>query len=205
MRKFRCATGSSWGAPTPRRCTPKRSSRPTPSTAQSAYDQALAIARKARLDGLAIDVVHMHAFIDTAPANQLKWADEALALVLASDQRAAKDWEASVRNNRGHALQQLGRYDDALAELRLALAAREKQGRPGRIREAHWMIANTLRLMGRLDEARAIQLRLEREGDEAKEPDPYVFEELEAIYKAQGNAERAAHYAARLKASKGGT
>ena len=65
------------------------------------------------------------------------------------------------------------------------------------------MIANTLRLMGRLDEARDIQLRLEREWDADKEPDPYVFEELEAIYKAQGNTERAAHYAARLKASQG--
>jgi tetratricopeptide (TPR) repeat protein len=169
--------------------------------ARSAYDQALAVARKARLDGLAIDVVHMYAFIDTSPASQLKWADEALALVLASDQRSAKDWEASVRNNRGYALQQLKRYDDALAEFRLALAAREKQGRPRGIRIAHWMIASTLRLMGRLDEARDIQLRLEREWDADKEPDPYVFEELEAIYKAQGNAERAAHYAARLKES----
>ena len=79
----------------------------------------------------------------------------------------------------------------------------EGDGKPHDIRVAHWMVANTLRLMGRLDEARDIQLRLEREWDEAREPDPYVFEELEAIYKAQGNIERAAHYAARLKASKG--
>jgi tetratricopeptide (TPR) repeat protein len=169
--------------------------------ARDAYGKALEHARKARLDGLAVDVIHMYASVDTAPADQLKWADEALAIVQASDQPAAKNWEASLRNNRGYALQQLGRHEEALAELRLSLAAREKQGKPRGIRIAHWMIANTLRLMGRLDEARDIQLRLEREWDADKEPDPYVFEELEAIYKAQGNAERAAHYAARLKAT----
>ena len=174
----------------------------TKARARTAYGRALALARGARLDALAIDVLHMYAFIDRAPADQLKWADEALAVVRASAQTAAKNWEASLRNNRGYALQQLGRYDEALAELRLALAAREKQGKPDNIRIAHWMIANTLRLMGRLDEARDIQLRLEREWDADNEPDPYVFEELEAIYKAQGNSERAAHYATRLKESK---
>lgn len=171
--------------------------------ARQAYDRALATAKAAQLDALAIDAVHMYAFVDTAPEDGLKWADEGLKIVRASNQPGAKGWEASLRNNRGYALVQLGRYDEALAELRLALAAREQQGRPGGIRVAHWMIAHTLRLMGRLDEAREIQLRLEREWDEAKEPDPYVFEELQAIYQAQGNAERAAHYAARLKASKG--
>ena len=45
-----------------------------------------------------------------------------------------------------------------------------------------------------------MQLRLETEGDAAGEPDPYVFEELEALYQAKGDLERAAHYA-RLKAS----
>jgi hypothetical protein len=170
--------------------------------ARAAYDNALAAAREGSLDYLAIDVVHMYAFVDRVPAEELKWADRGLAMMQASTQDEAKKWEGSLRSNRSWALNKLGRYDDALAEARLALTAREKQGRPGGIRIAHWTIANNLRLLGRLDEAREIQLRLEREWDEAKDPDPYVFEELEAIYKAQGNAERAAHYAARLKATK---
>jgi len=169
--------------------------------ARSAYDNALAIAKSAKLDSLAIDTLHMYAFVDRNPVEEIKWVDQGLAILQASTQPDAKDWEASLRNNRGYALQQLKRYDEALAEFKLSLAAREKQGRPRGIRIAHWMIANTYRLMGRLDEAREIQLRLEREWDADKEPDPYVFEELEAIFKAQGNAERAAHYAARLKAS----
>lgn len=169
--------------------------------ARDAYDRALAIARSASLDGLAIDTVHMYAFIDTAPEDGIKWADEGLKLALASKQPAASHWQAVLRNNRGVALNQLKRHDEALVEYKLALPLYEAGGNATNIRIAHWMIANTLRLLGRLDEAGDIQLRLEREFDAAGESDPYVFEELEAIYQAQGNTERAAHYAARLKAT----
>ena len=170
--------------------------------ARNAYDSALATARAARLDGLAVDAVHMFAFVDTSPEDSVRWADEGLKIVMASDQPSAKNWEASLRQNRGFALMQLKRYDEALADFKLLLAAREKQGRLGGIRIAHWFIAKTQRLQGRLDEARDTQLRLEREWDAAGQPDPYVFEELEALYKTRGDSERAAHYAARLKATK---
>ena len=170
--------------------------------ARTAYGNALALARAASLDNLAIDTIHMDASVDTSPENGLRVADQALAVMAASTQADAKRWEASLRNNRGHALRQLGRHDEALAEFKLALAARERQGNAASIRVAHWMIANTYRLMGRLDEAREIQLRLERECDAAGEPDPYVFEELEAIYRAQGDSDRADGYAARLKATR---
>jgi tetratricopeptide (TPR) repeat protein len=193
--------GRTWASAThkPEQLTPEAKTQ-----ARSAYDRALAAAKPAKLDGLAIDTVHMYAFVDTDPESGIKWADEGLKVAKASTQPAARRWEATLRNNRGVALNQLKRHDEALAEFKAALQLTEADGKPYDIRVAHWMVANTLRLMGRLDEARDIQLRLEREWDDAKEPDPYVFEELETIYKAQGNTERAAHYAARLKASKGG-
>jgi tetratricopeptide (TPR) repeat protein len=114
-----------------------------------------------------------------------------------SSQPEAKKWEGSLRNNLGYALHTLGRYAEALAEFKLALAACERDGNPGKIRIAHWMIAWTLRSLGQLEEALAIQLRLEKECDEAGEPDPYVFEELELLYRELKNDERAEHYAAR--------
>ena len=52
----------------------------------------------------------------------------------------------------------------------------------------------------RTDEALALQLRLERECAEAKEPDPYVFEELELLYRERGDTARANEAAARRKA-----
>lgn len=171
------------------------------SQARTAYGNALALARAASRDDLAIDTLHMYAFVDRTPADELKWVDQALAILQASTQAEARRWEGSLRNNRGYALQQLGRYDEALAEFRLSRDAHQSRGSTRNVRIADWMIAMTLRKMGRLDEAREIQLRLEREWDADREPDPYVFEELEAIYRAQRNPERADHYAARLKAT----
>jgi len=190
--------GRTWASAThkPEQLTPDAKTR-----ARNAYDRALAIAKAAKLDGLAIDTVHMYAFIDTAPEDGIRWADEGLKLANASTQPAARHWKAVLHNNRGVALNQLKRHEEALVEFKTALPLYEAGGNTTYIRIAHWMIANTLRLMSHLDEARDIQLRLEREWDADHAPDPYVFEELELIYRAQGDAERADHYAARLKAT----
>ena len=83
-------------------------------------------------------------------------------------------------------LHEAGRDEDALADFRAALALREAMGDPGATRVAWWMVAWVLRRLDRLDEALAIQLRLERECAEAGEPDPYVIEELELLHKALG-------------------
>lgn len=175
----------------------------TDALARAAYRSALAQARKARLDGLAIDAIHMFAFIDTAPEQQLHWAQEALAVVQASEQPAAQRWEASIRNNLGVAFNGLKRHDEALAQLQQALVLRERMGNPSRTRVSQWMVAHTLRLLGRNDEALAMQLRLERENDTAGTPDRYVFEELELLHRARGEAARADHYAARRKTAGG--
>ena len=179
---------------------PETQSDATKALARTRFESALATARAAKLDALAIDAIHMLAFVDTAPADQLKWAQAALAVVEASSQPAAKKWEASIRNNLGYALHQLGRYDEALEQFKLALSIRERGTNAVATRTAHWMIAWTLRALKRSDEALAIQLRLEREGETARQPDPYVFEELEILYREKGEVARAAHYASLRKA-----
>jgi len=169
--------------------------------ARSAYMQAFKLAQDGELDGLAIDALHMMTFVDTAPEEQIEWNRKALALMQSSSQPDAKKWEGSLHNNMGYALHLLGRYEDALMEFKLALAAHERGGNPQKIRIAHCMIAWTLRALGQLNEAIEIQLRLERECDEAGEPDPYVFEELELLFQALNNSEKAEFYAARRKAT----
>jgi len=165
------------------------------------FEAALGIARGAQLDGLGIDAIHMFAFIDTAPADQLKWGQAALEVVLSSTQDSARRWEASVRNNIGVALGQLGRHEEALGQFQQALAIRERGTNAQATRVAHWMVARTLRSLQRHDEALAIQLRLEREFDAADQPDPYVFEELEALYLATGDTAKSEHYRARRQAT----
>ncbi len=192
--------GRSWASP---RHRADEQTDATRAQARQAFDQALAIARGAQLDALAIDVVHMLAFVDTAPADQLKWAREALVLALASNQPAARRWEASIRNNLGYALHQLGRFDEALAELQQAHQLRLQAANPRAEREARWMVAWTLRSLRRTDEALAMQLQLLADNDAAATPDGYVFEELATLYRERGqpgDAERAAAYERRRAA-----
>lgn len=113
--------------------------------ARDAYARALQIAEHAHLDGLAIDVVHMFAFVDTAPADQLKWGQEALAMVEASDQAQTKRWEPSVRSNIGEALYDLGRYDEALEQFQRASELFEQGTNDRSIRDGHWHVARALR------------------------------------------------------------
>jgi tetratricopeptide (TPR) repeat protein len=171
--------------------------------ARAAYGAALDMATAAHLDALAVDALHMMAFVDPAPADQLRWGQAALALALASDQPRARRWEASLRNNIGYALHQLGRPDLALPQLQQAQALRERQGNPQRVREARWMVAWCLRALHRDDEALAIQLQLAHEGDAVGRPDPEVFEELALLYRGRGDEERARHFERRRAAVAG--
>ena len=170
--------------------------------ARALYLQAFETAKAAQLDELAIDALHMMAMVDTEPADQLAWDLKALAHMEQSMQADARKWEGSLRNNIGYANRLLGRHDEALAQFELSLAAHERAGRPRNIRIAHWMIARTLRDLKRYDEAIAIQRRLEREWAEAGEPDPYVFEELEQLFRATGDVAQADAYGKKLRESR---
>jgi len=164
--------------------------------ARTSYLRALELSRSAQLDALSIDAIHMLAFVDTEPADQLKWAQAAMAVVQASSQADARKWEAPIRNNLGYALHQLGRFDEALDEFEQALVLRERSKDAEAVRVARWMVAWTLRAQGRTDEALRMQLSLEHECEVAGAPDPYVYEELEILYRARGNEAEAVRYRA---------
>jgi tetratricopeptide (TPR) repeat protein len=167
--------------------------------ARDAYTRALEIAEDADLDALAIDVVHMFAFVDPAPAQQVVWNERALAMVRASEQPQARAWEPSIRSNLGEALYDVGRYDEALEQFERAVALFEQRADARAARDGYWHVARALRALNRNREALAIQLRLERENDAAGMPRAYVFEELAILFRAAGNEERARHYEDRIK------
>lgn len=168
--------------------------------ARDAYTRALEISRQAKLDALAIDATHMFVFVDPAPEDQLKWNLAALSLIAASDQDDAKRWEASISSNTGEALYDLGRYPEALQYFQRTLFLREQRQEAEGVRDAYWHIARILRVQNKVDDALAIQLRLEQEGEAAGQPKSYVFEELQLLYQARGDRERAQKYEERAKA-----
>ncbi len=96
--------------------------------------------------------------VDAEPDRQLEWNEKALAFLERSDQPEAKRWEASLRNNVGHAKRLKGLYEEALIEFRLSRAAHERAARVRNVRIADWMIARTYRDQQRYDEAVALQL-----------------------------------------------
>ena len=148
-----------------------------PDQARALFLRAVDIATAANLEYLAIDAMHMVAIVEPAE-QQMAWNQRALAAAAQAADPAARQWQASLANNIGVTLHEQGRYDEALASFRTALAARERMGKAGPIRVAHWMIAWTLRPLKRHDEALAILMRLEREGASDGHPDGYVFEEI---------------------------
>lgn len=68
------------------------------------------------------------------------------------------------------------------------------------MRDAYWHIARVLRIQNKIDEALAIQLRIGQESRAAGQPRYYIFEELQLLYEAKGESQRARHYEARARA-----
>lgn len=150
-----------------------------PAKARPLFLQAEQLARTARLEYLHVDALHMVALVQPDPEAQLEWTHRALAAARAAQDAQARRWEGSLLNNLGWVLHDAGRHEEALAQFRAALAARERDGAPTtRVREARWAVARELRALGRHDEALALLRALEAELAAAGASDPFVPEEI---------------------------
>ena len=149
----------------------------SPDEARPRFAAAASLAAASGLDLLHVDALHMVALV-ADPADQLAINEEALAVARASTDQRAQDWDASLFNNIGMVHAAAEDHPAALAAFEAALTARERIGDDSRTRVARWMVAWTLRLLGRADEALALQRSLKAELVAAGEDDPYVDEEI---------------------------
>lgn len=157
-----------------------------PQRAIPVFGDAFAAASEAGLEFLAIDAVHMQAIAVPADA-QDAFNGQALQLAGAAHDPRERRWRGSVLNNMGWTAFDRGDFDAALGRFKAALVAREEAGEEPEIRIARWCIGRTLRALGRLDEALAVQRALAAEHDAAGTADPFVQEkltELESALKA---------------------
>jgi tetratricopeptide (TPR) repeat protein len=145
--------------------------------ARPELEAAVGLARDAGLEELEVDALHMVALV-ADPEHQLAAHEAALARARAATDPAARDWDASVLTNIGITHADAGDHASALVAFEEALDASLRIGDPGRTRVARWMVAWSLRHLGRTEEARAMQLALKAELDALGEEDPYVDEEL---------------------------
>lgn len=168
--------------------------------ARQNYLKAFELASAAKLDFLAIDALHMMPMVDTSPEDQLKWNQKALTYLEQSNQPDAKGWEGPLRNNVGYALHLQGEYEQALKQFQQSRDAYERGEKLRNVKIADWMIAWTLRAQEKYQEALEIQLKLEQQWDELGEPDPYVYQELESLYRALENESMAEAYRVKYEA-----
>jgi tetratricopeptide (TPR) repeat protein len=154
-----------------------------PGRAKPQFDDAFAAASDAGFEFLAVDALHMLAIV--APqADQDALNRRALELATAASDPRARQWRGSLLNNMGWTAFERGDLKGALTLFEDALAARHEQGKQAEIQVARWCIARTLRELGRVDEALAIQLSLAEEHRAADTSDHYVDEEIAACRSA---------------------
>jgi tetratricopeptide (TPR) repeat protein len=164
-----------------------------PERAQPYFTEAWERASAAGEDILAIDAAHMLAII-APPAASLKWNQCALEVAERSSAPRALHWRGSLANNIGWTYHDAGDYEQALATFQHAADSRRAEGDPALIRIAIWAEARTLRSLGRVEEALALQQELLRDLDTLGEQDGYVYEEIAECLTALGRSNETRSY-----------
>jgi tetratricopeptide (TPR) repeat protein len=167
-----------------------------PERAQPYFAEAWELASAAGEDILAIDAAHMLAII-APPEASLQWNQRALEMAERSPTPRALHWRSSLYNNIGWTYHDAGDYEQALTAFQKATASRRAEGDPALVRIAVWAGARTLRSLGRVEEALALQQELLREFDALGEQDGYVYEEIAECLVALGRDDEARPYFAR--------
>jgi tetratricopeptide (TPR) repeat protein len=170
-----------------------------PANARPLFLEALELAREIGEDNYAVDAAHMLGIIEP-PQSALEWNLKALAMAESSAQPRARKWLGSLYNNIGWTYHDMQNYERALEIFRKALAWREQAGEPDTIRIAKWCVGRTLRSLGRVQEALALQQALLTEHQQAGSKDGYVYEELGECLLALGQPDNARPHFARAYA-----
>jgi len=152
--------------------------------ARPLFLEAWDLARKLNEIRLAVDAAHMVAIVEAGdPAVALKWNLTALDYLESSDDSDAKRWRGPLYNNIGWTYFDDKQYLRALEFFERALHLRDGQGKPRPILIAQWSVARTLRALGRVEEALAMQKRIEQQyRANGLGEDGFVYEELGECY-----------------------
>jgi tetratricopeptide (TPR) repeat protein len=153
------------------------------------FEAAWELAQRIGEDGLAVDAAHMLG-IAADPDAALDWNARAIAYAEQSAQPAAKAWLGALYNNTGWTHFDRREYAAAVSLLERAEAWYLERGGPEQIRIAKYSVGKTLRMLGRVAEALAIQEALQAGLEEGQE-DGYVSEELGECLLALGRAPEA--------------
>ena len=160
------------------------------------FKKALALAQAVHAENLAIDAAHMLGIVSPADA-AIAWNRRAIRMAESATDPRARNWLGPLYNNLGWTYVDKHEYEKALALFTKDVAFRKSSGRPFEAGIALWSRAKTLRLMGRVKEALAIQIRLANDPlRNGKPADGYTHEEIGECLLSLGKPDEAApHFA----------
>lgn len=153
---------------------------------------------------LAVDAAHMVAIV--APVEEKRaWNEAAMAHAESCGDPDAERWLGSLYNNMGWDAHDAGDYQEALRLHEKCWAWHRRRSSGWGERVAKWSVAKQLRLLGRHDEALAMQDELLSEYL-AEEPggEGFVHEEIAELLYAAGDTSRARPHFARAHEMLGG-
>lgn len=101
----------------------------------------------------AIDVAHHVVLASDDLEHQMEWSQKGIE---AAEAGGLQGWLAVLWNNKGAALEDQGRWEDALVAYETARGYHRQTGNPQRILIADWAVSRALRMTGRTSEARAL-------------------------------------------------
>jgi tetratricopeptide (TPR) repeat protein len=160
-----------------------------PEAAMLLFLRASNLAQSLGADFFAVDALHMLGIV--APEkDQLTWNLKGIEYAEASTDERGRGWLASLYNNTAWTYMNDKRYAQALDLFQKAVPLREHKNQQEETRIAKWSVGRCLRAMGQLEQAMAIQHRLEADGWQ----DGFLFEELAEILYAQGKIDDAKPY-----------
>lgn len=144
----------------------------------------------------AVDAAHMLGI--AAPSEErLSWNLKALKLAEESEGTRANKWCGSLYNNIGWAYHDQKAYETALSYFQKALEWQEKTENLENIKIAKWCIGRTLRSLGRVEEALALQKNLLAEIEASGGNDGFTNEEVGECLRLLNKAEEARPYFAK--------
>jgi tetratricopeptide (TPR) repeat protein len=169
-----------------------------PETSLALFEQALELAQAAGLENRAVDAAHMLGIAARGDA-AIAWNERAMAMAEAARDPAARGWLGALYNNLGWIYYGLGRYGEALLLFEKDTRYRTEKGRPFEAGIARWSAAKTLRALGRVDEALAVQreLLVERADEAGTEAEGYTQEEIGECLLLLGRTDEARPHFAR--------
>jgi len=161
-----------------------------PDQARPLFLAAWKVAQAVPADGLAVDAAHMMEIVEPTE-KKADWNRKAMLLAERSDDPGARAWLGALYNNHAWNLHDQGKYEESLAVHRKGWEWQKGHGGPRGTRIAKWSVAKLLRMVGRVEEALALQRELLDEWKEAGEDDGFVFEELGECLLALGKEDEA--------------